>query len=231
MTASIEAIIDRQITRRELLARTRGSTPVAPGKTPRPLHVITISREAGSGGRPLAERLAARLQFELVDRQILDLLVQNTGARERMIASLDEHARSGIDMWVEGILTGRYIDRSEYTNLLCQSVTALAEHGHSVIIGRAANVILGPRGGLHIRVTAPREFRVKALMDHLGLSAHDANTRIKKLDEERRRFYADVLHADVDNPTDYHLTINTGRVPLDLAEELILAAWNRYLSD
>jgi cytidylate kinase len=230
MNASIEALIDRQLTRRQLLERARGPKPVAAGLAPSPLQVITISREAGSGGRPLAERLAARLQFELVDRQILDLLAQNTGARERLIASLDEHARSAIDMWVEGILTGRYIDRREYAHELCRSVTALAEHGHAVIIGRAANVILGPRGGLHVRVTAPREFRVKALMEHLALSAHEADLRIKKLDDERRQFYTEILHADVDNPTDYHLTINTGRVPLDTAEELVLIAWNRYLA-
>lgn len=229
---SIEALIDRQLTRRQVLERAQKSRPVATSAehVPETLRVITISRETGSGGRLLAHRLAERLQFEFIDHQIVDRLVEDSGARERLIASLDERTRSGVIMWVEGILTGRYIDRTEYAQLLIKSVTALAEHGHSVILGRGGNVILGPRGGLHVRIVAPPEVRVQYLMRNLNLQAREARERVNELDEERRRFYAQVLNADIDNPNDYHMVINTGRTGLDLAEELIMRAWERYLS-
>lgn len=226
---SVEALIDRQLTRRQVLERAQAPHPATPPQTPPPLSIITMSRETGSGGRTLARNLAARLQFEMIDHQIVDRLVEDSGARERLIASLDERTRSGVTLWVEGILTGRYIDRTEYAQLLVKSVTALAEHGHSVILGRGANVILGPRGGLHLRLVAPPEVRVQNLMRHLKLDPHEARERIKRSDEERRRFYAEVLNADVDNPNDYHMVINTGRVDLNTAEGLILMAWDRHL--
>jgi cytidylate kinase len=226
---SIEALIDRQLTRRQVFERAPKSPRPAADEKPPLLRVITVSRETGSGGRTLAARLAKRLDFELIDRQIVDKLSHDTGARERLIASLDERTRSAVGLWVEGILTGRYIDQSEYANALCRSVTTLAEHGDSVIIGRGANVILGPRGGLHVRVIAPPEVRVQNLMRHMGMAPREAREHIDLCDEERRRFYAEVLNADIENPCDYHLVINTARVGLDLAEELVVQAWERHV--
>lgn len=225
---SIEALIDRQLTRRQVFDRAPKTQASQSEEKPPLLRVITVSRETGSGGRELATRLAKRLGFELIDRQIVDKLSLDTGARERLVASLDERTRSAVGLWVEGILTGRYLDHSEYANALCRSVTTLAEHGDSVIIGRGANVILGPRGGLHVRVIAPPEVRVQNLMRHLGMEPREAREHIDRSDEERRRFYAEILNADIDNPNDYHLVINTARVGLDSAEELVMLAWGRY---
>ena len=226
---SIEALIDRQLTRRQVFEKAPTAPKPSPEEKPPLLRVITVSRETGSGGRTLSMRLAKRLGFELIDRQIVDRLSHDTGARERLIASLDERTRSGVALWVEGLLTGRYIDHSEYANALCRSITTLAEHGDSVIIGRGANVVLGPRGGLHVRVIAPPEVRVQNLMRHMGMSPREAREHIDLSDEERRRFYAEILNADIDNPNDYHFVINTGRVSMELAEEMIVLAWERYL--
>jgi cytidylate kinase len=228
--SSIQALIDRQLTRRQVLEKAqKARPPVVHPVAPPPLTVITVSRETGSGGRTLARNLATRLQYEFIDHQIVDKLVEDSGARQRLIDSLDERTRSGVILWVEGILTGRYIDRTEYAQLLIKSVTALAEHGHSVMLGRGANVILGPRGGFHVRITAPPEVRVQSLMREMGLSPREARQMVESSDEERLRFYADVLKADVDNPNDYHLLINTGRVDLETAESLILMGWDRHL--
>lgn len=226
---SIEALIDRQLTRRQVLERASKPQKSTVDDKPPLLRVITVSRETGSGGRRLAAKIAARLNFEFIDRQIVDKLVEDTGARQRLIASLDERTRSGVALWVEGIMTGRYIDRSEYAHALCHSITMLAEHGDAVILGRAANVILGPRGGLHVRVIAPPEVRLQNLMRYMSMSLREAREHIDHCDEDRRRFSAEVLNADVDNPNDYHLVINTGRVNLQLGEDLIMLAWERYL--
>jgi len=228
---SVEALVDRQIKRRELAQRAaEAKADTGEEEKPAPLRVVTISRQAGSGGRTLAPRIASLLDFEFIDRQILDLLVKNTGARERLINSLDERTRSGIDLWVEGALTRRYVDRAEYTQWLAKTIVALAEHGDSVILGRGGNVILGPRGGLHIRVVAPKEIRTENLVKYDGLSPDDARKRIEKLDGERRRFYREGFGADIDNPEDYHLIINMGRIDLESAAEVVLAAWKRHLA-
>ena len=227
---SIEAMVNRQLMRLAVKKQNAAPKQKVESGPPPPLRVITISRQTGSGGRAIAKRLAETLGLEFVDRQILDYITQNSGAREKLIASLDERTRSGADLWVEGILRGRYVDRSEYTHWLVKSVTAMAEHGDAVILGRAGNVILSPRGGLHVRVVAPRDLRIANLVNHKGMTLAEADHWVKISDEERSGFYRKHFSADIDNPEDYNLIVNTGRVSLDGALEMILAAWKSVLA-
>jgi cytidylate kinase len=226
---SIEALVDRQLNRYSLRQQAESASPAAAGEARGPLRVITVSRQAGSGGHMLATRLAGILGFEFVDRQVIDYITQNTGAREKLIESLDSRTQSGVDLWVEGVLRGRYVDRSEYTNWLIKSITAMAEHGNTVILGRAGNVILRERGGLHVRVVAPRDRRVANLIEHAGITQAEAEERVRELDEQRRKLYADDFGADIDNPLDYHLVINTGRMTQAGALEMVLGAWRRMM--
>ena len=226
---SIEALVNRHLMRLEMKQQSAAPKTNLEAGSPPPLRVITISRQAGSGGRAIARNLAAVLGLEFVDRQILDYIVENSGARGKLIDSLDERTRSGIDLWVEGILRGRYIDRPEYTHWLVKSVTALAEHGDAVILGRAGNVILGLRGGLHVRVIAPRDQRVANLVNFKGMTLAEADHFIKTTDGERSEFYRKHFNAEIENPADYHLIVNTGRVSLAGAQEMILAAWKREM--
>jgi len=229
--ASIEALVDRQIKRRAVAERAAQEQTATGQPATTPLRIITISRQAGSGGRKLAPQIASLLNFEFIDRQILDLLVKNTGAHQRLINSLDERTRSGIDLWVEGILTRRYVDRTEYAHRLAKAVTVLAENGHSVILGRGANIVLGKRGGFHVRIVAPKDVRIANLVNFEDLSLEDARKRIETLDDERRKYYHDTFNADVNNPEDYHLIINTGKVSLSAAAQVILAGWNSHLAE
>jgi cytidylate kinase len=226
---SIEALVNRQLLRSAVRREETAGGTVAVAPTRTVLRVITISRQSGSGGHTLARRLADDLDFEFIDHQILDYIVQNSGVRDQLIQSLDERTRSGVDLWVEGVLRGRYVDQPEYAHLLIKSVMALAEHGDTVILGRAANVILRGRGGLHVRVIAPRELRVANLVNHAGMTLHEATHRVIESDEQRRRFYSENFGIEVDDPLDYDLTINTGRMSLAPAEQAIVEAWRGEL--
>jgi cytidylate kinase len=224
---SIEALVNRQLNRLALKQR-ESATPASVAEAVRaPLRAITVSRQMGSGGHTLAVRLAESLDFEFIDRQIIDFITHNTGAQAKLIDSLDERTRSGVDLWVEGILGGRYVDRSEYTHWLIKSITAMAEHGDAVILGRAANVILAERGGLHVRVVAPKEHRIENLVTHDGITAAEAERRIDESDEQRMTLYRQDFGADIDDPLGYHLVLNMGRMTMDEALEVVRATWNR----
>lgn len=228
--ASIELLVDRQLNKYALRQRAETRPPTEPAPAPTRLRVITISRQSGSGGHTLATRLAEKLGFECIDRQILDYIAQSTNARKRLIASLDEKTRSGVDLWVEGILRGRYVDQSEYVHWLVKSVTAMAEHGDAVILGRGGNVILGARGGLHVRVVAPRDIRIANLVNHRRMPLAEARQWVEESDVQRRKFHWENFGADIDNPEDYDLMINTGTNSLADAETVILDLWRRRMS-
>ena len=223
---SIEALVDRQLSRLALRQRAPWAPRAVAEAAVSPLRVITVSRQTGSGGHTLAVRLAADLKYDLIDRQIIDFISQNTGAQAKLIDSLDDRTRSGVDLWVEGILRGRYVDRSEYTHWLVKSITAMAEHGDAVILGRAGNVILAKRGGLHVRVVAPKEFRIGNLVKHDGVSTAEAARRIDESDEQRRKLYREDFGADIEDPLGYHVVLNMGRLTMEEALEIVRTAWS-----
>jgi cytidylate kinase len=119
--------------------------------------VITVSRERGSRGSYLARILAERLNYQLVHREIIDYMVKDTGVRRRLIESLDEKVKSEIELWVEGLLKGKYLGKSDYFYHLMKLILAIAQHGETVIVGRGANFVLGLEKGFHIRIVAPVE--------------------------------------------------------------------------
>ena len=49
--------------------------------------IITISREYGSGGREIGEKLAKRLGIEFYDSEIITLLAKESGLSEETIRS------------------------------------------------------------------------------------------------------------------------------------------------
>src|SRR4051794_14499967 len=58
---------------------------------------ITISREAGTNGRAIADAIAARLGWPVYDRELLQRLGADLGVRPERLEPLDERAIS----WIE----------------------------------------------------------------------------------------------------------------------------------
>src|SRR5713226_6298907 len=61
--------------------------------------VVTIGREAGTGGREVARTLARRLGYRLLDRQVIAALARETGVPYRTAAQRDET----VEHWFERI--------------------------------------------------------------------------------------------------------------------------------
>ena len=159
--SSIDNILDRQVRKWEL---EKAARPRERG--PHDLHgplaqpVLTVSRQRGSGGTILASRLAERFGYTLLHRDVIDRICESSGYKRRIVESLDGHARSQLQLWVESVLGGAYVDASDYVRALLEVIYSISQLGGVVVVGRGANFILGHERGFHLRVVAPREVRV-----------------------------------------------------------------------
>src|SRR5688572_16844493 len=70
---------------------------------------ITIAREPGSGGAPIAEAVAAKLGFKFLDEEIIDGIAKSTKKRKAIIQAVDEKSRSKIEDIVHSLLNEEYI--------------------------------------------------------------------------------------------------------------------------
>ncbi len=219
---SIEALINRQFLLWQRQQGTREESPEAPAPPP---PIVTVSRQTGSRGSYFASRLALKLDFQRLHREVIDAITQSTGNRKRIIESLDEHYRSELAMLVEGVLSGQAIDNSDYVRHLCEVVLSMSRLGGVVLVGRGGNFILGPKRGLHIRFVCPRRKRISNLVTYKGLSPDQAATEIDRSDAMRREFAKKVFDADIDDPRHYDLVINANYIDVEELVDVAVAAY------
>jgi len=216
-----EQIVNREIlrwlTEQQALAaeRAAGESP----SPPRP--VITVSRQIGSGGSLIAELLSERLGYHLFDRELIHAIAEQAGVQEEMVRILDERRRSGVDLWVEGVIRGRQFDGSDYLRALVRTVYLLARHGSAVIVGRGANFILHGEGAFHVRVVAPENERRSWFMKELNLTATEAAESVRESDRLQAEFVRRHFRREIGDPVAYHITINSGGISPEAAVESI----------
>jgi cytidylate kinase len=94
-----------------------------------------------------------------------------------------------------------------------------------VILGRAAQVILGKRPGtFHVHVVASPEERVARIAARDGIEPAEARRRIRDSDDERRRHVQTVSQRDWEDPLLYDLVVNTDRLTPVASATVISAA-------
>jgi len=221
---SIESIIDRQLKRWEFQRlMSAKEAPKKPGFRP----IITVSRTLGSRGEEIAARLAALTGFHLMDREILDAIASDFGIQSRMVELLDENTRSELESWFDGIIRGRIIDSSDYLKSLAKTIGSIVHHGEAILIGRGANIIIGPKRGFHIRVVAPREKRIERIAVERKISADAARGLIEESDSRQTKFIKKSFGVEINDPALYDLIINSDTIDIDGAAELALLAYGK----
>ncbi|MFN4212697.1 MAG: AAA family ATPase [Microgenomates group bacterium] len=100
-------------------------------------------------------------------------------------------------------------------------ISAIAQRGYAIIVGRGAEYLL-PHA-LKIRIIGDMDQRIKWCMEYDKLSREKAIERLKKFDEERIDFIKTVYNHDPRKAHHYDLVIRTGpNLSIDDAADLIV---------
>jgi len=212
---SIDAIINRQLLRWELQRRQAGEKP---SKRILPPPIVTVSRQSGSRGSYFASRLAEKMDYQRLHREVIDTICESAGYRKRIVESIDEKFRGELELMVESMFTGQTVDHRDYFMHLAQIVLSLSQLGGVILMGRGGNFILGPRRGFHIRFVAPVEKRIQNLVTYKGMDKAGAAQFIEKSDSSRKEFIRKLFNANIDDPRHYDLVINAAYMDV---EELV----------
>lgn len=222
--ASLEKIIERQMLRWEAEKRReveRASEAQPSEGSASPL-VITVSRQLGSGGELFAAALADRLDLEVFDRQIVEHIASTARVREQLVEYLGGGKRSELTLLVDAALRHEWLTAREFVATLAQVVGSVAMLGDVLIMGRGANFLLGLDRGVHVRVVAPVAARVTRIAGREALDEAQARRLIEENDQSRREFVRHHFGEDIDDPTAYHLMINTAAADFEAGVDAAL---------
>ena len=186
--------------------------------------VITVSMEPGSGGSMVAQKVAKRLGFDYFNRDIIEGIAKSAKIRTRVIETLEKERLSGIDDFIASLYKSQYLYPGIYMEHLLKVVNTIAKHGRAVIVGRGANFILPPAERFSVRVLAPLELRIQNVARAYGVNDEKAKQRVIRRESRRRAFIRKSYNADISDPENYDLTINTGRMSIEASVEAVIAA-------
>ncbi|MBZ5664143.1 MAG: cytidylate kinase-like family protein [Acidobacteriia bacterium] len=199
--------------------------------------VVTIAREYGSGGAELGQMLAAKLGWELLDRQLVDRVARVVGVDPKVAASLDEHAHR---WWQWAIAGMSYAAPCAYGSpekdgvfegdalhdITMRLIQRAADSGKCVIVGRGAQCFLqGRTDVLNVLAYAPIHERIRRLRARQP-DCVDFEALIKQVDGERASYIRQCYRRDWLDKSLYDLCINT-EMGLDVAAQLITTAIGR----
>jgi cytidylate kinase len=196
-------------------------------------HIITISRQYGSGGREIGERVATQLGYVYYDRELIKRAAQEGSFDEKLIREDGE-----------GVL-GRFSSLLTYANtvvgkdedtlplpdrmFLAQSriIRQIAEEGPCVIIGHSADYFLADCPDLlNVFIHSDWDARVARVMRRNDLSEHDAIARIRKIERQRAVFYEQHTGQKWGMAENHHLSLSSSHFGIDGAVALIAAIAN-----
>jgi cytidylate kinase len=182
------------------------------------MSLITISGGAGCGAEKIAHLLAERAKIELYDDTRLQEEAVKMGVRSQDLKGLDEKSPGFFD-----VLRG---NRPElYVDLMESVIYSVSRSGNGIILGHGSQILLRDFGcALHIFIHASDPYRIQTLMEQRGLSRKAAEKMIAKTDHERRGFLRFAFHMEWNDPSLYDLVINTEKLGVDGAVNLILDA-------
>jgi cytidylate kinase len=215
---SIAEFVKQQIRRWE------SGPAVEEGKPEVRIPVITVSMEPGSGGSFVAEKVADRFDFDYFHRGIIEGIAKSAKIRATVIETLEKDRLSGIEDFISSLYKDQYLYPGIYMEHLLKVVSTIGNHGRAVIVGRGANFILPPDERFSVRVVAPLEIRIQNVARAYKVSSEKAKKRVIRRESRRRAFIRQSYNADISDPENYDLTINTAGMSIKSAVEAVIAA-------
>lgn len=171
--------------------------------------VITISREYGSGGRAIGEKLAKELGIPFYNKELILMAAKESGLSEEYIKKTEQ-------MKSTSFLYGLYMGAQQLPMndqiFLVQSkiIRELAEKGPCVIVGRCADYVLREREDvLNVFIHAPIEYRAQRANKVYEKEANNMVDFVKKQDKKRASFYNYFSQNKWGDARHYHLAISS----------------------
>lgn len=178
---------------------------------------LTISREFGCEGYPVAELLRELMmqrtgdEWVLIDKAILEVVAQRHNISEDILQHLGQKNHILDEMLAT--FSPHWKSDQEYFRLLCRHVISLAEQGNVIIVELGGGIITRHiEESYHFRLYGSMEFKVRTIARRLNIETEAAEKLIIRQQKQRDNFHRDFLDQDANDPALYDILFNNERI-------------------
>ncbi|MCP4745165.1 MAG: cytidylate kinase-like family protein [Desulfobacteraceae bacterium] len=176
--------------------------------------IITISRGCYSHGKEVAERLAERLNYECISREVLLEASEEFNIPEIKLERAIHDAPS--------ILESFFYGKEKYVAYIRSALLNHIRKDNVVYHGLAGHFFVqNIQHVLHVRIIADSEDRIKEEMKRENISYDRARNMISKDDAERRKWSQNLYFTDPWDPNFYDVILQIKTLSVDDAVDII----------
>lgn len=201
--------------------------------------VVSVTRQVGSAGEEVAYAVARRLNFRVIDYQVIQKAAQEAGVSPetvseaehtpslmtRILESLARNPSMPAAAWADPLplTTSPLFTSNDYRAFVEDVIRDMADQGGCVIVGHAAGVILKERlDTLRVLVSGSQKFRVRRIMSGMAVDEETALKTCKKTDAERADYTQRFYDTGFVTPWAYDLCINTDHLNPEQAADIVV---------
>jgi len=169
---------------------------------------ITFSRKIGVGALEIADILAKKINYDVVDRELMMHIAMEAKLSEQTVAYFDERYPGILNEFAKLLFGEKSFIKSDYSRHLANVVIALAGLKPTLFVGRGAHLIIPRDRVLAVRFICSDEHRIKRLARILKASEKEAAEKLPELDKEQRKFFKKAFGKKDAVPYEFDMVIN-----------------------
>ncbi len=179
--------------------------------------IITISRGSNSFGKETAEKLAEKLGYECISREILIEASEQFHVPEIKLVHAMHDSPTILDRFTHG--------KEKYVAYIRAALLRHLQKDNVIYHGFAGHFFLkGISHVLKVRIVADMDDRIEIVMKRDNVNQVQAQRIIEKDDAERRKWSAYLYGIDTWDSTLYDIVLRINKLTVNTAIEIILDA-------
>lgn len=177
------------------------------------MSIITISRQDGSFGSEIAEKLSVRLNMQLIVRDTVITKWMPGVANSYQLHMLAESPKFYLTDFKDGLTFKEYIEKR---------LVEEAERTPSIIVGMGAQLIFSKHPeALRVRIISSDSTRLMRIQNKYRLGETEAEKLMQQSDRRHKKYISTLYGIEWADTFNYDLTLNTDRLSIDECVELI----------
>lgn len=186
--------------------------------------VITINRNFGSLGRPIARRLSELLGVNYYDRDIVDATAKKMNLPVSTVSRLEEQRRNGFMSMMFPLGDDSPEHQKAIFEAQSEIIRDIAAKESCIIVGRCADYILGDDPDvMHVYIYAPYADRLANCVESLGMKKDEAKRMIAAVDKARAAYHKHFTGYLSSDPDHNHIIINSALLEVEGTAQALAA--------
>lgn len=204
------------------------------------VRVITIAREAGSGGRRIGRMLSETLGVPLYDKDMIGEAVKEHGIGAEEFIQREQNHILGYFAHLNDEIYQPLLDLEKQMDEVSdqqiqetqqQMILRVGSTESCIVVGRLGSYFLkGHPNCYHVFLHGDLAYRVKHFATEHGISEEEAKAEVERIDYVRKQHYQMTTGHEYGEYEAYHLSVDTSVLGAEETAKLILEASDKYFS-